>query len=203
MLVKPGDVAIDIGANAGVYTKSLVEIVGEKGKVFAFDANNFCTDFLKSKFEKYNNVLVFNVGISNINSDNIPFYVPEVYGLFQETAGGSLFEDMASDKSKETTFIKLQTLDSFIDNFNRIDFIKVDIEGAEYEFLEGAVNTIKKFRPIIQIELVGDNDKLRQFMNFVSNIDYNIKRLLNDKLIDIEIDKCDDLNVFLIPKASI
>ena len=136
-----------------------------------------------------------------MNKTNVPFYVPEVLGLFQETAGGSLFKDMASDKYKETTYVKLRTLDSFLDEFYRIDFIKVDIEGAEYEFLEGAINTIRKFRPIIQIELVGDEKKLNKFKNFIANIDYDIKRLSNNKLIDIKIDNCDDLNVFLIPKS--
>ena len=88
--------------------------------------------------------------------------------LFVDTfndGGHSIIRENISHRSREGKYLKIssRTLDSF--DFDCIDFIKVDIQGAEKKFVKGAVKTLEKFRPDMLIEVA--NSRIILFVDFL------------------------------------
>lgn len=132
----PGDFVIDGGAhtgNTGFYFRGLV---GDSGKVYSFEPSGNIFEKLKSSIEK--------AGITNI----IP--VNAALADYSGTASFAATNSPAArfSNSENSVFVSVVTIDDFIDNVNeKIDFIKLDVEGAEAEALKGAKKTIKKYSP--------------------------------------------------------
>ncbi len=136
-IVKNGNVVVDIGANIGYYTLLFAKLVGEKGKVFAFEPepNNF--DLLKKNIEinGYKNINLINKAVSN-KSGKIKLYLNDV-----NTSCHSLIAENPNNQYIEIDSIKL---DDFFEINQKIDFIKIDVEGAELESLKGMSNLLNQ-----------------------------------------------------------
>ena len=132
--VSGDSVVFDIGAWKGDTAYFFSKKCNDNAKIYAFepDANAFET--LKVMKEKYklNNILLENVLFSNKN-ETIDFV----------------------SMTPNTPAVKMNavTVDEFVEsnNIEKIDYLKMDVEGAEKHILEGAINTIKKFRPSLAI----------------------------------------------------
>jgi len=147
-LLKEADIVLDVGANIGYYTVLISKIIGKSGFIFAFEpTKHFCT-VLKNNLDenKINNVEVLEYGLSNKQQD-LEIFIGPSSATIHEPEGYEVIE------GKE--IIKLSTLDEFIKNknLNRIDFIKIDVDGHEPSFFEGAWSTLDKFSPIILCEI--------------------------------------------------
>jgi FkbM family methyltransferase len=135
-LIKPGMVILDIGANVGYYSLIAAQLVGEKGKVFAFEPapDNFA--FLTKNIEVN--------GFGNI--------IPVPKGVSNKSGKGSLFlldapdeHTMREHNEKRATEVEVTSVDEFMGNINRpVDLIKMDVEGSEMRVLEGTVETIRR-----------------------------------------------------------
>ncbi len=143
-LIKKGDVVVDIGANIGFYTLLFSKLVGNKGKVFAFEPepNNF--KLLKRNIEENNihNVFLIKKGVSNSTS---------IMKLFttKNNCGWHSLIDVGEDRTPiDIDTVKLD--DYFKNNFSKISFIKMDIEGGEPQALQG-MQTILKYNQNIKI----------------------------------------------------
>ena len=130
-LVKKGDIVLDIGANLGYYTLLLAKIVGKDGKVFAFEPDPKNFDLLKKNVElnDYENVELIQKAVSNENGKA---------GLFlsEKNPGDHRIYDSGDNRK----FIQIETirLDDFFKDFrSKVDFIKMDIQGAEAKAIEG------------------------------------------------------------------
>jgi len=152
--VNSGDFAIDVGANYGLITLLLSDITGRKGKVFSYEALPPVFATLEknlSSFRFYDNVNAYNLAVADKN-ELISITVPgDDFGQASmrthQTGSWSL-----SDK---TTSYQCQAirLDEHLKDAAKIDFIKLDIEGAELLALQGAVKIIQKFKPVLYVEI--------------------------------------------------
>lgn len=164
--VKEGDVVLDIGAHIGYFTLIFAKLVGKKGKVFAFEPepNNF--ELLRKNVETngYKNVVLVQRAVSNKNEKNKLYLSKDCSGMHKiKNSGHSRY------------FIQMKTikLDDYFKNYDgNIDFIKMDIEGAEAWALEGMslllarskkVKIITEFYPLAFKEF---NIKSKEFLNF-------------------------------------
>lgn len=147
-LVKPGDVVFDIGANIGMYSLLASELVGDQGLVYSFEPvketyNALCKNV---DLNQKNNIKYFQLAISD--QDGIATIgVPKGINLSKKSdAFNSLIQNEEIDDGET---ISTQTLDSFVSDhhIDQIDFIKVDIEGAELLFLKGSTETFKTLKP--------------------------------------------------------
>jgi len=134
--VKKGDVALDIGANIGYYTLVLARIDG--GKVFAFepDPSNFA--LLKKNVEAngYKNVVLVQKAVSNQTGRARLYLSPTT------PADHRIFD---SGDGRQSVAIETVRLDDYFKNFNgKIDFIKMDAQGAEGGVIQGMLNLLKK-----------------------------------------------------------
>ena len=146
-------VCVDVGANSGSYSEAIL-LACEDAVVYAFEPLEEPLKELKVLESKYKDrLIVTNKGVGSKN-ETLTMYFEE-----GRTILASFYEDMnkiSYVENKLTKDIELVTLDSFFleeNKVDRIDFIKIDTEGFEYEVLVGASEVLKKFKPkIIQIE---------------------------------------------------
>lgn len=136
--VSEGMNVIDIGAHWGYYTTLAAELVGENGKVFAFEPNPHNYSLLVKNIEanEYNNVIATQKAIS----DKI-----EATKLF--LAPGNSGDHRIYDTNEGRNFIEVETisLDEFFKDRNeKIDLIKIDTQGAEMAVIKGMNSIIKK-----------------------------------------------------------
>ncbi len=140
--IKEGSIVVDVGAHIGYYTLLFSKIVGEKGKVFSFEAEPTNFKILKRNIE-YNdckNVICVNKAVSN-KSDKIKLYTSN-----NSSAGNRFFET----NNSKSIIIESITLDNYFKTFlDDIDFIKLDIQGAEPLAIEGMKSIIKNNKKLI------------------------------------------------------
>lgn len=135
--LKKGDVAIDVGAGFGINAIIYSKEVGDEGKVISIEPAEDNLMCLKKNIElnKVKNVTVIQKGLWN-KKDRLKFYLNPVPG------GHSLVTD--KDDAIRITEVGVDTLDNILTalGVDRVNFIKMDIEGAEIEALRGMEETL-------------------------------------------------------------
>jgi len=130
--IEPGDIVIDIGANVGEFTLMASQ---HAEKVFSFEPDPNCFYCLKKNTDNIDNIEIFEYGVSKAN-DSKSFY------LSSEDADSSLIKPKIYTNKIEINTIRL---DSWMKSkgISKIDFLKVEAEGAELEVLEGLGDKIE------------------------------------------------------------
>lgn len=138
-VVEEGMVVIDCGANIGYYTLLAAKLVGERGKVFAFEPepSNYALLVKNIEANGYHNVVPARKAISN-KTGSITL------SLADDPSGHSLGQ-IAQEHARGVIIVDSVTLDESLEqNIAPVDVIKMDIEGAEMRALEGMNNIIRQ-----------------------------------------------------------
>lgn len=143
-LAKPGFTVLDIGTNIGATLLQFSNKVGENGKVYGFEPDKINFQACKTNIElnNFSNLQVENIGLGNekgsfrLNVDTI------------DNRGRNRIKFDGND-NKNTTKIQVEKLDNWIStkNIQKIDLIKIDVEGFELKVLQGGEKTIKATYP--------------------------------------------------------
>jgi FkbM family methyltransferase len=153
-LVRAGDTVLDIGANIGAHTLHLARAVGAGGKVAAFEPTQFAFAKLQANLA-LNPELASRVAARQIMLlDGTKPPPPEVYASWPLEGRGDLHETHLG-RSVSTAGVRGLTLDAALAELGvqRVDFIKLDVDGFECHVLRGAARTLARFRPPILMEL--------------------------------------------------
>lgn len=150
---------LDIGSNIGIYSLAFANIF-KKSVIYSFEPNyntykKLC-DNIKINTNLSCRVKCFNLGLSNnFGKNNIGLPDNIFYNKYSFSNKKNNSELYSIYGTKNVITINVDLLDNFVKNNNltKIDFIKIDVEGSEFNVLKGGINTIKKFRPIIFMEL--------------------------------------------------
>ena len=177
---------LDCGCNYGFYSFYTASLSSQNFVVAIEASLTTVEDFKKNlNLNKFNNIIFQNFAISDIDNTTITFN--ESQNDWESSLTHSEFDE------KKITKIKTQKIDTIIKNQKINDYsllIKLDIEGNELQAIEGAKNTIKKYKPIIIIELSSyifnnKNQAFNYLKSFLSEFNYSIYST-KMKLISIE-----------------
>jgi FkbM family methyltransferase len=141
--LKPGSTVIDAGANLGTLSLALADIVGESGRVLAFEPQPETHDLLQRNVSDNplgSRIQPWDCALGAAEGET---RMPSLAALTHKNYGGAAmgFGELP---------VKVRPLDAIVNC--KIDFIKIDVEGAEVAILLGARDTIEKYKPILYIE---------------------------------------------------
>jgi FkbM family methyltransferase len=175
-IIKPGNTFVDIGANIGTYSMLAATLVGRNGKVLSFEPNseNCRLLLLSSLINNFDNIQLFPFALTNETG-----CVPFINGI------GSNGAIVTNDKDKlvdSTCFIvPTNRLDNIITD--NIDFIKMDVEGAEGLVLNGALGSLTKYRPLMtsefSLEMLSrvSNMHGKEYLSLIKSIGYDLNMI--------------------------
>jgi FkbM family methyltransferase len=139
-------VVVDIGANIGYYTLLAAKLIGSVGKVIAFEPSSDNCALLQQSLQVN--------GLTNVVL--MPYAVADLDGTVSygmDDSNGRIAVDLRTD----LTPVPAVTLDRVLAGEPRIDFIKMDIEGAEGRALRGMQQLLRTHRPIVCTEFSPDS----------------------------------------------
>ena len=130
--IKHGDVCIDVGANQGLYTLAFSSIVGSSGTVMSIEPQTYAIDKINSfiHLNKFKKPIIINAALSNKEGE----------AVLDVTKGSGYASIVRDFGQKKTLKVNTITLDKIINDYDltKLNFIKMDIEGAELNALKGS-----------------------------------------------------------------
>ena len=141
--IEMGNIVVDVGANIGLHTLNMARIVGNTGQVFAFEPDPSNFEILKKnvKINNYKNIILEQKAVGDkhgkatlYQSDN-----PINHRIFPQT-----------ERATNQVQVELTNLDNYFDSdmIDKINFIKIDVEGMEFGVLKGMKNILKNNKKI-------------------------------------------------------
>ncbi len=166
--IKEGSFVFDLGAHTGFYTLLSSTLVGSQGKVFAFEPMPNNIKYLKQHLQLNH---IYNVNI-------IEAAVSDTNGLAYFELNSSSFQGKLSLQG--ALEVKTVSLDDLIakGDIPTPDYIKMDVEGAEFKVLLGAKSMLKNAHPTIFLATHGDEFH-KQCIDFLTSLGYKFKPIGN------------------------
>ena len=156
---RPIEYIADVGAHVGLWSRPMMRRANTK-YIWAFEPNNSVRECYVLNMGGFDNYSIYPVALGHKN----------MKGFLNVETDNSGNTNIHPTKSGNT---EIRTLDSF--NFEHLDYIKVDVEGFEYNFLQGAVDTLNRCRPFVHLEMKSKNmrNSKDDFYRFMKNIGYS------------------------------
>lgn len=152
--LKPGTVAIDIGANIGAHTLPLATLVGPNGQVLAFEPTAYAYTKLRRNISLNpsvsDRVVPEQMVLTATDGETPPPSLPSSWPLSYEPTRNALHGGV----SKGTAGARAGTLDTYLEEhrIGPVGFIKLDVDGHEFAVLDGASRTLTRDMPAISFE---------------------------------------------------
>ncbi len=206
--LRPGMVVLDIGANHGLYTLLASKRVGPTGKIIAFEPSLRERKALRLHLvlNRCQNVIVQDLALGN-ESGECQLYVVE-----DRAAGCNSLRPPVVDAKTSLASVRVARLDEVLlsQNIDRVDFIKLDVEGAELDVLKGALRLLRTVpRPVLLVEVYDIRTqpwgyKARDIVEFLDQNRYRWFELLGDGCIRSVAPHLQayDANLVAIPEES-
>ncbi|HEY3402089.1 MAG TPA: FkbM family methyltransferase [Ohtaekwangia sp.] len=180
--IKAGSVVVEAGANSGTETLLISRLVGEGGSVFAFEPVPHVLKKLKDNLSLNSiaNVQVVPMALGETDG-NISFYIQSPDHPNQ---------GMGSKNTVDSGLEKIDVQQKKIDTlhaegvFNKLDFLKMDVQGAELDILKGALKTIEKYKPGIFLEAADGWSNVTRIFDHLESLDYEVFLITNEYRLD-------------------
>jgi len=138
-IIKPGMAVVDIGANIGFYSILFSKLVGETGKVYAFEPDEENFRHLQRNASGLKNVSLNKTAVSD-KSGKIKLYISDDLNIDHHTYNNG--------ENRESVEIDAISLDDFFHNNQMVNFIKIDIQGYEYFAIVGGKKIINRSKKL-------------------------------------------------------
>jgi len=161
--LKEGSVFVDLGANVGYYTLIASRLVGSRGRVYAVEPVPSTAAILRLNviLNKLDNVIIIEKA-AWFTKEKVNLRIPgSDYGYASVVRGYG-----------KSMLVEACPLDELLQDVDHIDILKIDVEGAEYEVLKGAKNTLHKTKCIV-LELTRN---IKEVFELLINYGFKIKK---------------------------
>jgi FkbM family methyltransferase len=181
----------------------MAQLSSGNGHVYAFEPLKIEYQILSGYSKKYPNISCHNIAILD-RAGYVEIKIPFLLGILPESYLAYVAE--FPDNRKGLLFqVEAQTIDAFCSKFDRLDFIKLDMEGSEFRALTGGLETITRLRPVLQIEENRIAEEKSRLLTFAKSHNYSVFYLDNfSKLIELDQDSLIyERNFYLIPQEKL
>ncbi|MDY6867721.1 MAG: FkbM family methyltransferase [Chloroflexota bacterium] len=165
-LIPEGAIVYDIGANVGYYTLLSAELVGEEGKVYAFEPLPRNIDFLRRHvaLNHFKQVKIIEAAVSDRIGQTS-------FDLGASSAMGHISDSGEID-------VPLVSLDDLLEarEIRPPDYMKVDVEGAEHDVLKGAIKLLERYHPTLFLD-THQREAHRPTITLLEELGYDFKIL--------------------------
>lgn len=167
-LIKPDDVVLDIGANLGYFMRNFCQLT-PKGKVIGVEPLPQYCAILDYFLRNYHNAEVHNFALGKQRT-KATMVRPKENGVIR-TGLPFIIEEGKSFEADIQQEVEMACAKDFFNRFERIDYIKCDVEGYEWEIFSNIGDWLKTNRPLIQIELTQKTKKV--IFEYFENLGYH------------------------------
>lgn len=185
--VKTGDTIIDVGTNIGVSLLNFAKKTGNTGKVIGFEPDSFNFNNCKKNIalNKFNNIELINEGLGN-KTGNFNMIIED-----RKNRGRNKITNAISNDT-ENNLVSITTLDIWFNQnkkINKLNILKIDVEGYDLKVIQGALTLINQFNPIIFVELDDNNlraagNSAEELILFMNSIHYKCYKLTDKEEIN-------------------
>lgn len=154
-LVSPASLVLDIGANIGAHTLHLAQLVGQQGRVMAFEPTKFAFRKLHRNLELNpllaKRVTAYQCFLTENDDDEVPSAIysswplGKQFGLHSKHLGQEMRTEAASSRSLDGILAETSS--------QKVQLVKLDVDGFECDVLRGATSLLRDMRPIFVMEL--------------------------------------------------
>jgi FkbM family methyltransferase len=195
-LVRRGDIVIDIGANIGAHTLGLAQSAGSGGQVYAIEPTDFA-------FAKLKQNLALNPELdARVHAHQILLaaerHAPrqsEIYASWPLKSATTVHSKHGG-RLVTTQHAEVATLDDFVarSGMERVDLIKIDVDGHEYPVLKGGSETLARFRPILVMEMspyihAEENYKFEDLIGLLGQHGYSLQDTDHQSSVPLDADQ--------------
>ena len=182
--VSRGDTFFDIGTNIGFYSMMAASIVGKEGQVIGFEPLTFLYEAAKRSTEEngFTHCKIHNVALSGERGTAKLEYLPNS----RNWGGAYLTSDDRTPLAGHTVVdVPTAPLSDFTEGL-KANFIKIDVEGAEYRILQSSLDYIREHKPIIMSEihksqlLKVSNVTAEEYISLLTNLGYRCQEIHYD-----------------------
>ncbi|CAN5276221.1 hypothetical protein BH11BAC6_BH11BAC6_12680 [soil metagenome] len=180
-LIEEGNVVIEVGAHIGFMTTYYSMLTGVNGKVYAFEPGINNLPYLVKNIAPYNNIELIKEAVAA--KDGVAVFYMESYtgqnnSLAADHTGIYSHKNIVDQKRKFTSEVKTTSLDNFSNKMllQNVDFIKVDIESAEYNALLGMQQLLALFKPAFMFEVTRNHKEIFEIFAALDYMLFNEKK---------------------------
>lgn len=184
--VRSGDSVLDIGAHIGLFSTAAARLTGNNGKVYAFEPAAETNALLRHtiSINQMQQVIEAHNEAIGATSGKTVFYVSPIRG-----DNSNSLVSYKEDRELKPVEVTMYSIDDFVllKKIDKLAFIKIDVEGAEYDALKGSMNTLRKWKPacIVAIHpepIAAKGDRLDLIYDLIAGCGYDI--FYNRKVLD-------------------
>lgn len=169
--LNPSDDVADVGTNIGYYTIWMSSFINQEGKIHSFEPD-------EKNFKKLKNNIELN-NLLTVKANNIA--LSKIDGPIEFTVGLDGENSIATDNSKKSNIIQSRKFDTyFLENsIEKMSYVKVDIEGFELHFLNGAQDILENkkveiFQLEINTQIKNSGGSIEELVEFIKQYDYSL-----------------------------
>ena len=167
----PGDVVIDVGAHIGTVSIPIATKVGANGHVYAFEANPNTYELLQRNIE-INNLGQCISAYNCVVTDRTGRYI---FTHKEKNTGASFLTLVRNGEGQKNNCVSLDMWFDTVSRHERIDFMKIDVEGMELSVIQCAKSIIRRSMPVLYVE-ISENALDRNNIN-VEDIEEELREL--------------------------
>ncbi len=197
--------AIDIGSHIGLMSVIMSKLIGNNGRCYSFEPTKATFKILKKTINLNNclNIIAYEKAISDFTGKTC-FFIANL-----EAHNANSLVNNHRNINEHSVEVQVITIDEFVtqNNIPRIDFIKINAEGAENSILKGGLRTIERFHPYIVLSLHPQainnfNSSLSDTWNFIIENNYKVTYKSEEIDKDFFIRQVELFDVFVIPHVE-
>lgn len=181
---KEGDIVVDVGAHMGRYTLMAAKSIGQYGKVLAVEAHPYNYKLLckNIKLNELLNTVTLNCAAFSEEISKLRLYLPDEqlgYTMHHSLMSGYLASKYHDAAEKRYIEVEAHTLDHLLESaqikHDQVNWIKIDVEGAEYEVLRGCSQILTSSKDISLLVEVHGNETYRPLVELLQSYDFGIE----------------------------